>query len=142
MRVMSTDTRTGPVMTVAFPGGKRVSASYKGFTVETDQPEKAGGDGSAPAPFDLFMASLATCAGIYVLGFCQKRGIATDGIRVVQRLGRDADGRIETVAIGIEVPPDFPEKYHGALQRVAAKCAVKMTIEEPPQFTIETVVAS
>ena len=125
---------------VNFPGGKRVDASFDGFRVETDQSEKNGGAGSAPEPFELFLASLATCAGIYVLSFCQNRDIPTDGVRLIQRVERDPEGKILTVAIRIEVPPSFPEKYHDALVRVAAKCAVKKTIESPPQFAIETVV--
>jgi putative redox protein len=127
-------------MTVTFPGGKRVDATFGGFRVETDQSEENGGDGSAPEPFDLFLASLAACAGIYVLGFCQKRDIPTDGIRLIQRVERDADGKVETVGIRIEVPPAFPDKYHEALVRVAAKCAVKKVMESPPRFAIETVV--
>lgn len=129
-------------ITVSFPGGKRVDASFDGFRVETDQSEKNGGAGAAPEPFELFLASLATCAGIYVLGFCQKRDIPTDGIRLVQQHERDAEGKILTINIRIEVPTAFPEKYHEALVRVAAKCAVKKTIESPPQFAIETVVTS
>lgn len=129
-------------MTVTFPGGKRVDAAFDGFLVETDQTVKMGGEGSAPEPFALFLASLATCAGIYVLGFCQKRDIPTDGVRLVQRLERDDEKRIVKIAISIEVPASFPEKYHDALVRVAAKCAVKKTMEEPPQFAIETVVTA
>ena len=129
-------------ITVSFPGGKRVDASFGGFKVETDQSEKNGGAGAAPEPFELFLASLATCAGIYVLSFCQNRNIPTDGVRVVQQLERDAEGKILTITIRIEVPPAFPEKYHEALVRVAAKCAVKKTIESPPTFAIETVVTS
>ena len=127
-------------MIVSFPGGKRVDASFEGFKVETDQSEKNGGAGAAPEPFDLFLASLATCAGIYVLGFCQKRDIPTAGIRLVQQLERDAEGKILTITIRIEVPPAFPEKYHDALVRVAAKCAVKKMMESPPKFAIDTVV--
>ena len=127
-------------MIVSFPGGKRVDASFGGFKVETDQSEKNGGAGAAPEPFELFLASLATCAGIYVLGFCQKRDIPTDGVRLVQQLERDAEGKILTITIRIEVPPAFPEKYHEALVRVAAKCAVKKMMESPPKFAIETVV--
>jgi len=127
-------------MIVSFPGGKRVDASFDGIRVETDQPVDEGGNGSAPAPFDLFMVSLATCAGIYVLGFCRNRDIPTDGIRVVQRLQRDDQKKIETVAISIEVPPEFPDKYHNALERSAAKCAVKKLMESPPAFEINTIV--
>jgi ribosomal protein S12 methylthiotransferase accessory factor len=128
-------------MIVSFPGGKKVNADFDGMTVVTDQSVEDGGDESAPAPFDLFIASLATCAGIYVLGFCQKRDIPTDGIRLVQTLEKDAEKKIHTISIRIEVPSDFPEKYHGALERVAAKCKVKKTMESPPAFEIKTVVS-
>ncbi|HSO23567.1 MAG TPA: hypothetical protein VLT81_11690, partial [Chondromyces sp.] len=60
-------------MTVRFPGGARVEADYNGFEIATDQARDSGGEASAPEPFDLFLASIATCAGIYVLRFCQKR---------------------------------------------------------------------
>ena len=130
-------------MTVTFPGGKRVNASYNGFEVATDQSEKYGGEAAAPEPFDLFLASIATCAGIYVLGFCQKRNIPHDGIKLVQSWERDEETRRMTlIHIAIEVPPDFPEKYHSALVRSANQCAVKKTMENPPEFVVETVVSS
>ena len=66
-------------MKVYFPGGKRVYADYGEFTIETDQPARGGGDDSAPAPFDLFLASIGTCAGIFALGFMQQRGIDPAG---------------------------------------------------------------
>jgi len=130
-------------MTVSFPGGKRVNAAYNGFEVATDQAPDAGGEGAAPEPFDLFLASLATCAGIYVLGFCQKREIPHDGIRLVQSWQRDErTRRLVAIAITIEVPPTFPEKYRDALVRAANQCAVKKTIESPPDFDVRTVVSS
>ena len=73
-------------MKVYFPGGKKVNADYNGFTIETDQMVMAGGEGSAPQPFDLFLASIGTCAGIYVLGFCQQRGLPTEGIEIIQTI--------------------------------------------------------
>ncbi len=100
-------------MTVSFPGGKRVNAAWDSFEVATDQSEKNGGDGSAPEPFDLFLASLATCAGVYVLGFCQKRNIPHDGISLHQSWDRDEKTKqLTTVNIAIEVPAGFPAKYH------------------------------
>ena len=130
-------------MTVSFPGGKRVNASYNGFEILTDQDRDSGGDGSEPEPFDLFLASLATCAGIYVLGFCQKRGIPHDGISLKQSWElEEKTKRLTDVRIAIEVPADFPEKYHGALVRVANQCKVKKTLESPPEFVVETVVNS
>jgi ribosomal protein S12 methylthiotransferase accessory factor len=130
-------------LTVTFPGGKRVTASYDGFEIVTDQSLKNGGQASAPEPFDLFLASLATCAGIYVLGFCQKRNIPHDGIKLVQSWERDEKTRRMTVIrIKIDVPPEFPEKYHSALVRAAGQCAVKKTMESPPEFVVETTVNS
>ena len=64
---------------IDFPGGARVDAHFGPYTVKTDQPPSGGGQGSAPAPFSLFLASIGTCAGIYVLGFCRQRGLPTDG---------------------------------------------------------------
>jgi len=130
-------------MSVTFPGGKRVEADYNGFEIATDQSEKNGGNASAPEPFDLFLASLATCSGIYVLGFCQKRNIPHDGVKLVQSWDRDEKTkRLTNIHISIEVPADFPEKYRPALVRAASQCAVKKTIESPPEFHVETVVSS
>ncbi|HSK11197.1 MAG TPA: OsmC family protein [Vicinamibacterales bacterium] len=128
-------------MTVSFPGGARVDAHFGSYTVQTDQPPRAGGEGSAPAPFSLFLASIATCAGIYVLGFCRQRNLSTDGIRVVQRVEADPrTGMVAKVGIDIQVPPDFPERYHEALVRAANQCAVKKHLEMPPAFDVRTVV--
>jgi len=127
-------------MTVSFPGGKRVNASYEGFEIATDQDTDSGGDGSAPEPFDYFLASLATCAGIYVLGFCQKRDIPYDGISLKQSWEREEKtNRLAAVHISIEVPTGFPDKYHNALVRAASQCSVKKTLESPPDFIVETV---
>ncbi len=126
-------------MTVTFPGGKRVNASYNGFEVATDQSEKYGGEAAAPEPFDLFLASIATCAGIYVLGFCQKRNIPTDHVRIIQTRHRQEDGTgAGRISLEIEVPEDFPEKYRKALVEAANLCAVKKTIQNPPDFEITT----
>lgn len=129
-------------MIVTFPGGARVDASFGPFAVQTDQPPQAGGEGSAPAPFQLFLASIATCAEIYVLGFCKQRGLPTDGIRIVQRVEGDrATGMVGKVELDIQVPPEFPAKYHAALVRAANQCAVKKHLETPPRFEVRTVVS-
>jgi len=127
---------------VTFPGGARVDAEFGSHTIRTDQPPQAGGDGSAPAPFALFLASIGTCAGIYVLGFCRQRGLPTDGIRIVQRMDPDPrTGMIGSIGLDIEVPPRSPAKYHDALVRAASQCAVKKHLEAPPRFDVRTVVA-
>ena len=130
-------------MIISFPGGARVNAEFGGLTVKTDQPTQGGGDGSAPTPFATFLASIGTCAGIYVLGFCKQRGLATDGIRLVQQMERDpATGLVGTIRLRIEVPPSFPEKYYDALIRAADQCAVEKHLEHPPQFDVMTVVTA
>jgi ribosomal protein S12 methylthiotransferase accessory factor len=127
-------------MTVSFPGGKRVDAAFTGFQIKTDQCVDSAGEGSAPEPFEYFLASLATCAGIYVLGFCQKRNIPHEGINLTQSWElEEKTKRLTGVRIAIEVPPDFPEKYRDALVRVTNQCKVKKTMENPPEFMVETV---
>lgn len=129
---------------ITFPGKKKVDAEINGFTIHTDQLPKYGGDGSAPSPFEHFLASIGTCAGIYVLSFCEERKIPAGDISLVQRLeyGKTDDGKvyIRKIVIEILVPPDFPEKYHKALVKVADQCAVKKTIMKPPAFEVKTTV--
>ncbi len=122
-------------MTVRFDGGKRITAHYDGFDIATDQAPDSGGDGSAPEPYDLFLASLATCAGIYVLNFCERRSIPTDGITLSQKWERE-NGKISRIELEILVPESFPEKYHAALVRAASQCAVKKTLENPPAMEV------
>ncbi len=124
-------------MVIDFPGGKRVDAHFGSFDIKTDQPPQSGGDGSAPAPFATFLASIGTCAGIYVLGFCQQRGIPTDGIKIIQRMDVDrTSGMTTKVYLDIQLPPSFPEKYRDAVIRSADQCAVKKHIAHPPAFEI------
>lgn len=122
-------------MIIDFPGGSRVDAHFHGFTVPTDQPPAA----SAPTPFAVFLSSIGTCAGIYVLGFCRQRGIPTDGIRILQRMNSNPfSGMVEKIELEIQVPPDFPDKYRDSLIRSAELCAVKKHLENPPTFDITT----
>lgn len=126
-------------MIIDFPGGARVDAHFGPYTVHTDQPPSGGGEGSAPTPFAVFLASIGTCAGIYVLGFCKQRGLPVEGIRLVQRLQSNPfTGMVTTVDLEIQVPPSFPEKYLPSLVRSAELCAVKKHFENPPQFAIHT----
>ena len=126
-------------MEILFPGGKRVDALFDGFTVQTDQPVSSGGENSAPAPFDLFLASIGTCAGIYILSFCQQRSIPTEEIRLVQNNGRNPETGFLEIGIEIVVPSGFPEKYRNALIRSAELCAVKKHItDQLIRFSIET----
>lgn len=119
------------------PGGKRVDARVGEFVVRTDQPEALGGEGSAPAPFELFLASVATCAGIYVLGFCQARGLPTADLSVVQKTEYDEETKLPSrIRLELNLPPGFPEKYRPAIVRAAEGCKVKKTITKGPLFEI------
>lgn len=129
-------------LVITLPGAKKVDAAFGEFVVRTDQPVSGGGEASAPSPFQLFLSSLGTCAGIYVAGFCQKRGVPTEGIRILQRNAFDPEtGVIASVDFEIVVPKDFPEKYYEALVRVVDQCAVKRAIQAQPKFTVKTVAA-
>ena len=128
-------------ITITFPGNKKVNAEVNGMVITTDQPITQGGDGTAPSPFAHFLASVGTCAGIYVLSFCQERKIPTDNITLTQRLEyttEDGKSRLGKIQLDINVPPNFPEKYHNALIKVADQCAVKKAIMDPPRFEVKT----
>ena len=125
-------------MEIVFSGGKRVDALYKDFTIRTDQSSLAGGEETAPEPFDLFFASMGTCAGIYVLSFCQHHDLPSEGIRLFQTVERDPESKMfSRVRIDIRVPDTFPKKYHKALIRSAEQCTVKRHImQKLPEFEI------
>ncbi len=124
-------------MKIKFAGNMKVNAETSRFTIETDQHEKAGGGGSAPEPFEYFLASIGTCAGLYVHKFCQVRSLPTEGIEIDQKIEYDTvNKRIGKVKLEINVPEDFPEKYHDALVKAANSCAVKKYLENP--FEVET----
>ena len=130
-------------ITVDFPGGTRVDAHFNSFTVCTDQPKEDGGEETAPAPFELFLASLATCAAYYVMGFCRNREIPAEGIRLIQRTEQnETTHMVERIVIEIQLPEDFPEKYKPAVIRSAEKCLVKKHLEKPPAFDINIAVAA
>ena len=126
-------------MIIDFPGGARVDAHFRGHDLPTDQPAGGGGVDSAPTPVELFLASIGTCAGIYILGFCRQRGLPTEGIRIVQHNNFNAlNGMVDKIDLEIQVPPTFPKQYHEALIRSADLCKVKKTLEHPPTFEIVT----
>lgn len=126
-------------MEIVFSGNKKVDAIFDGKVIKTDQPIQAGGDGTAPAPFDLFLASIGTCAGIYVLGFCQARGIPTDGIKLIQKMNYNYQKRLfDKIEVEIVLPPDFPEKYKSAVIHAADNCAVKKHLLNPPEIIVKT----
>ena len=124
-------------MEISFPGGKRVDAKIGAQLIKTDQAEKRGGEGSAPEPFQLFLASIGTCAGIYALRFCESRNLPTDGLRLVQRHEVDPMGTgLAKISIEIILPVSFPDKYRDAIVRAADLCPVKKAIFDPPEIEV------
>ncbi len=124
-------------ITVTFPGGKRVDARVGAHSIQTDQPIRGGGQDAAPAPFDLFLASLATCAGIYVLGFCQARGLSSDGLALAQHHTYDPTTReLTAVTLELTLPDGFPDKYRDAIVRAAESCKVKKVLAHPPAIEV------
>ena len=121
---------------VSFPGGKRVDAQLRQHAIHTDQPVELGGQDAEAAPFDLFLASLATCAGIYVLGFCQARGIPTEGVALVQHNDFDERHHLTRVELELTLPATFPEKYRAAVVNAAANCKVKKLLAAPPEIVV------
>jgi ribosomal protein S12 methylthiotransferase accessory factor len=125
---------------VTLEGDKRVAAHLGNHTVVTDQPIKDGGGDSAPAPYDLFMASIATCAGFYIQSYCQNKGIDFTGIEITMSPQRETDqGPISGFITTIHLPATLPERLHPVLKKVATQCAVKKTIINAPTFVVETV---
>lgn len=126
-------------MKVYFPGNKQVFMEVNGFTVQTDQEPKSGGEGKYPEPFTLFLASLGTCAGIYIKQFCDQRDMDASAITIEQSLEYDREKRmIGRITLTVKVPHDFPDKYDSALIRSANQCAVKRHIH--PDVALETVI--
>ncbi len=126
-------------MEITFGEGKVVKAKVGDHMIITDQPLDNGGGNSAPAPFDLYLASIGTCAGIYVKSFCNRRNISTHNIKIIQSVEFDNQtGLPSNIRLDIKLPADFPEKYKEALINTADLCAVKKSIKSPPQFQITT----
>jgi ribosomal protein S12 methylthiotransferase accessory factor len=127
-------------MEIRFAGGMEVEAVDGGFTIRTDQPVLQGGRGAAPTPFDLFLASIGTCAGLYALRFCEQRNLDSEGLALELTAVQDADEkRVAEIRIEITLPPSFPDKYREAILRAVDQCKVKRHILEPPRFQVTAV---
>lgn len=126
---------------ITFGSGKKVIADFNGHNIATDQPVRAGGENSAPTPFDLFIASLGTCAGIFVKSFCDQRNINTEGISLVQKMDFNQNTHlISSVSIEINLPSGFPEKYKEAVVNAAELCTVKRHLHNPPQMSVTAII--
>lgn len=124
---------------VKFPGNKKVNVMVNGFEVKTDQPLVAGGEQTAPTPFDLFLSSIAACAGIYLVGFFENRKLDLSGVEMYMDVSWNREKhRVDRISINVKLPESFPEKYIEALKHSIDLCTVKRTIKDPPEF--ETVI--
>lgn len=127
---------------VFFEDNLKINARVGDHLIQTDQPIHSGGENSAPAPFELFLSSIGTCAGIFIKHFCASRDLDTSGIKLTQNHNfNPLTGMIESIDINVQLPEDFPEKYHGAIKKVVDQCAVKRHLMQPPQINVHTLKA-
>ena len=125
---------------VNFLENLRLEAKFDDFTVVTDQPIRYKGDGSAPSPFDYFLASSALCAAYFVKVYCLARDIPTDNIRLSQNNIVDPENRYNQIfQIQVELPEDISEKDRAGILRSIDRCTVKKVVQTGPEFKIETV---
>lgn len=124
-------------MEITLENKKKVIAKFANFKVVTDQPVESGGEGTAPSPFELFLASIGTCAGIFVKSFCDQRGIATDNIKIIETFDYNPTTHlIGKINLDIQLPEDFPEKYKSAVISSANLCTVKKHLFSPPEIKV------
>ena len=124
-------------MEITFGGNKKINAAFHGFEIQTDQPKSSGGDGSAPTPFDLFLASLGTCAGIFAVGFMQSRKLSTEGFKILLSFDWDESSHlVKKVTMKMKLPDGFPPQYKDAILKATELCAVKRHLHTPPAFEI------
>ena len=125
---------------VTLEGGKKVATKIGNHVIMTDQPSKYGGEDSAPAPFDLFVASIGTCAGFFIKSYCDNKGIDATGIEITMTPTVDAKTKQVTgFETKIHIPDSLPPEVHAPLRRAAEQCTVKKTIKNQPAFVIDTV---
>lgn len=125
---------------VNFLDNLRLEAKFDDFTVIADQPIRYKGDGSAPGPFDYFLASSALCAAYFVKLYCQTRDIPTDNIRLSQNNIVDPENRYAQIfKIQVELPADISEKDRLGILRSIDRCTVKKVVQQGPEFIIEEV---
>lgn len=128
------------IVSVTFSGNKKVDVEIGKTTVKTDQSPKNGGDGSAPEPFQHFLASIAACTAVYALEFCSSRNISMEGMsfRMICELDIKLK-RYTRMVLELTLPENFPEKFKPAIIRSMDLCSVKRHIVEPPEFEIKAI---
>ncbi|MBT8329886.1 MAG: osmotically inducible protein OsmC [Desulfofustis sp.] len=122
---------------VTFPGNLKVEAAVGDFTVVTDQPEKSGGDNTAPSPTEYFLVSIANCSAYFALKFCRTRDIDYSNMRLKMGYDWDRDQkRYPKLSIELALPEGFPDKYRAAIVKAMDQCVVKQHLHNPPEFEI------
>lgn len=125
---------------VNFLDNLRLEAKFDDFTVTADQPIRYKGDGSAPGPFDYFLASSALCAAYFVKVYCNARDIPTDNIRLSQNNIVDPEDRYNQIfQINVELPSDISDKDREGILRSIDRCTVKKVVQTGPEFKIQIV---
>ncbi len=125
---------------VTFPGNKKIDVAFNNFKIKTDQAKENGGDETAPEPYDVFISSLAACAGIYAKSFCDVRKLSTNNMYISCNVSfKEEQKLMDQVNITLHVNQDFPEKYIKAIIKSMNGCAVKNQLH--PDIKIETGVA-
>lgn len=125
---------------VIFEENLKVNAKVGENLIRTDQPTRAGGDGTAASPFELFLSSIATCSGIYVKQFCQSRGIDPNTVKIVQKHSFNPETRlIDNISLEVKLPEDFPDKYKEAILKAIDQCTVKRHLMNPPKIEVSAI---
>ncbi|HZJ91729.1 MAG TPA: OsmC family protein, partial [Thiopseudomonas sp.] len=125
---------------VNFLDNLRLEAKFDDFTVVADQPIRYKGEGSAPGPFDYFLASSALCAAYFVKLYCQARDIPTENIRLSQNNIVDPEDRYKQIfKIQVELPSDISDKDRQGILRSIDRCTVKRVVQTGPEFVIDIV---
>lgn len=125
-------------ITVTWDGGVRFTADVRGHKVVVDQPQKAGGQDSAPMPLELVPTSLGTCVALFVQQFLVTRGLDASGLTVeVQTVGAANPHRIGKFEVAVKIPGGVPEKYREAVRRAAEGCTVHHTLTHQPEIAVQ-----
>ncbi len=115
-----------PEFKVTFPGNKKVDVEIGKFIVKTDQKKIYGGDDTAPEPFNIFLSSIGSCAGIYALSFCEPRKLNTEGMYLLLDISfKERQNFLEEIKLTLYVNKEFPEKYIKPIVKSMNHCAVK-----------------
>ena len=111
---------------VSFPDNKKIDVAFNDFIIKTDQTKKNGGDQTAPEPFDVFIAAIGACAGIYAKSFCDVRKLSTDNMYIFVDVElKEGQKLMDKINITLYVNQQFPEKYIKAVIKAMSSCSVK-----------------